>query len=78
MKTLLKLTKTLTSPLTVVPLLGISIDVTLRLKNVKDEKIKEVDPAIKVQSFLETIRLDTQFSYLSRRLKCYNCILARS
>ena len=48
MKTLLGLVKTMPSPLTVIPLLGISIDVTLRLKNVKDEKLKEIDSAIKV------------------------------
>lgn len=48
MKTLLSLAKTVPSPLTLVPLLGISIDVTLRLKNVKDDKLKSVDPALKV------------------------------
>ncbi|KAI0657693.1 ARM repeat-containing protein [Cubamyces menziesii] len=47
MKTLLGLVKTMPSPLIVIPLLGISIDVTLRLKNVKDEKLKEIDSAIK-------------------------------
>ena len=50
MKTLLKLTKSLPTPLTVVPLMGISLDVTLRLKNVKDEKLKEIDPVIKVRA----------------------------
>ncbi|KAI0827665.1 ARM repeat-containing protein [Trametes gibbosa] len=45
--TLLSLAKTMPSPLTVVPLLGISIDVSLRLKNVKDENLKTVDPVLK-------------------------------
>lgn len=48
MKTLLSLAKTVPSPLTLVPLLGISIDVTLRLKNIKDETLKSVDPTLKV------------------------------
>ncbi|OJT01635.1 Translational activator GCN1 [Trametes pubescens] len=47
MKTLLSLAKTVPSPLTLVPLLGISIDVTLRLKNVKDDALKSVDPTLK-------------------------------
>ncbi|KAI0644913.1 ARM repeat-containing protein [Trametes meyenii] len=47
MKTLIVLVKTLPSPSVVVPLLGLSIDVTLHLKNVKDETLKAVDPAIK-------------------------------
>ena len=50
MHTLLGLAKTMPSPLTVVPLLGISVDVTLRLKDVKDEKLKQIDPALKVGS----------------------------
>ena len=50
MKTLLKLTKSLPTPLIVVPLLGISLDVTLRLKNVKDEKLREIDPVVKVRA----------------------------
>ncbi|KAH9856756.1 ARM repeat-containing protein [Lenzites betulinus] len=47
MKTLLGLAKTMPSPLTVVPLLGISVDVTLRLKDVKDDKLTTVDPVLK-------------------------------
>ncbi|KAI9068620.1 ARM repeat-containing protein [Trametes sanguinea] len=47
MRTLLGLAKNLPSPLTVVPLLGISIDVTLRLKNVQDENLKKIDPSLK-------------------------------
>ncbi|RDX47550.1 ARM repeat-containing protein [Lentinus brumalis] len=47
MRTLLGLTKSLPSPLVVVPLLGISVDVTLRLKNVKDESLKQIDATIK-------------------------------
>ncbi|CDO72622.1 hypothetical protein BN946_scf184985.g41 [Trametes cinnabarina] len=47
MRSLLDLAKTLPSPLIVVPLLGISIDVTFRLKNVKDENMKEIDPSLK-------------------------------
>ncbi|GBE83943.1 eIF-2-alpha kinase activator GCN1 [Sparassis crispa] len=47
MNTLLALAKTSTSPLFVVPLLGLSVDVTLHLKNLKDEQLKKVDPTIK-------------------------------
>ncbi|KAI8978208.1 ARM repeat-containing protein [Trametes punicea] len=47
MRTLLVLAKSLSSPLTAVPLLGISVDVTLRLKDVKDEKLKQIEPALK-------------------------------
>ena len=52
MKTLLGSTKTLPSPIAAVPLLGIALDVTLRLKNVKDDKLKQVDLAIKVGEYL--------------------------
>ncbi|OBZ65072.1 Translational activator GCN1 [Grifola frondosa] len=45
MRTLLRLAKT--QSLSVVPLLGISVDVTIRLKNVKDDNLKKVDPQIK-------------------------------
>ncbi|KAI0628364.1 ARM repeat-containing protein [Trametes polyzona] len=62
MKTLLALSKTLPSPLTVVPLLGISVDVTLRLKNLKDERLKAVDPALKP----EIIQLYTSSVLMSR------------
>ena len=48
MKTLLGSTKTLPSPIAAVPLLGIAVDVTMRLKNVKDDKLKQIDPTIKV------------------------------
>ncbi|KAI0366693.1 ARM repeat-containing protein [Pilatotrama ljubarskyi] len=47
MKSLLALAKTMPSPQLVVPLLGISIEVTLRLKDVKDVKLKEIDPSLK-------------------------------
>ncbi|KAI0764358.1 ARM repeat-containing protein [Trametes elegans] len=47
MQTLLGLAKTMPSPLTVVPLLGISVDVTLRLKDVKDENLKQINFALK-------------------------------
>ena len=48
MRTLLSLHKSLPSPLIIVPLLGISVDVMLRLKNVKDESLKQIDASIKV------------------------------
>lgn len=48
MKTLLRLAVTLSSPLVAVPLLGISVDVTLRLKNVKDDQLKHISSEIKV------------------------------
>ncbi|KAI0757516.1 ARM repeat-containing protein [Daedaleopsis nitida] len=47
MKTLLRLATTLSSPLVVVPLLGISVDVILHLKNVKDDQLKQISPEIK-------------------------------
>ncbi|KAI0800349.1 ARM repeat-containing protein [Fomes fomentarius] len=47
MNTLLSITKSLPSPLAVVTLLGISIDVTIRLKNVKDDNLKQIDPMLK-------------------------------
>ena len=47
-RTLLGSTKTLPSPLAAVPLVGTAVDVLLRLKNVKDEKLKQIDPATKV------------------------------
>ena len=48
MRTLLSLHKSLPSPLIIVPLLGISVDVMLRLKNVKDESLKQIDASVKV------------------------------
>ncbi|RPD57344.1 ARM repeat-containing protein [Lentinus tigrinus ALCF2SS1-7] len=62
MKTLLELTKSLPSPLIVVPLLGISVDVTLRLKHVKDESLKHIDTSIKN----EVIQLYTSAVLMSR------------
>ncbi|KAI0710312.1 ARM repeat-containing protein [Cerioporus squamosus] len=47
MRTLVALTKSLPSPLTVVPILGISVDVLLRLKNFKDESLKQIDATVK-------------------------------
>ncbi|TBU31959.1 ARM repeat-containing protein [Dichomitus squalens] len=46
-KTLLSFTKTLPSPLAAVPLIGTAISVLLRLEIVKDEKLKQIDPATK-------------------------------
>ncbi len=57
MKTLLGSTKTLSSPIAAIPLLGIAVDVTLRLKNVKDDKLKQIDPAIKVGGGLRALTL---------------------
>lgn len=48
MKTILSLSKTHSAPLALVPLLGITFDVTIRLKNVQDESLKQVDPSVKV------------------------------
>ncbi|TCD64479.1 translational activator of GCN4 [Steccherinum ochraceum] len=47
MKTLLASAKTIPQALTIVPLLGTAIDVTLRLKHVKDEELKTIDPSMK-------------------------------
>ncbi|TFY63660.1 hypothetical protein EVJ58_g3122 [Rhodofomes roseus] len=47
MKTLISKPKTSPSPLSTVPLLGICVDVKTRLKNVKDETLRTLDPALK-------------------------------
>ncbi|CAL1711997.1 unnamed protein product [Somion occarium] len=47
MDTLLAIAKTSSNPLSVAPLLGISVDVTLRLKNVKDESLTRVSAELK-------------------------------
>ncbi|KAI0077211.1 ARM repeat-containing protein [Panus rudis PR-1116 ss-1] len=39
--------KTASNPLAFVPLLGVAVDVTLRLKNVKDENLKVIPPELK-------------------------------
>lgn len=52
--TLLANAKTISNPLTVVPLLGTAVDVTLRLKNVKDESLKSLEPSLKVCIFLNS------------------------
>ncbi|KAH9925947.1 ARM repeat-containing protein [Epithele typhae] len=62
MRTLLRPMKALPSPLAVVPLLGISIDVTLRLKDVKDQKLTTIDSAVKT----EIIQLYTGSVLMSR------------
>ena len=49
MRTLLSLHKFLRSPLIIVPLLGISVDVVPGLKNVKDESLKQIEASIKVR-----------------------------
>lgn len=48
MKTLLSKAQNGQTPISVVPLLGNCIDVTLRLKNVKDENLKKLDTSLKV------------------------------
>ncbi|KAI0944136.1 hypothetical protein AcV7_002042 [Taiwanofungus camphoratus] len=47
MKTLLSKAQNGQTPISVVPLLGNCIDVTLRLKNVKDENLKKLDTSLK-------------------------------
>ncbi|KAH9915889.1 armadillo-type protein [Fomitopsis serialis] len=47
MQTLMSKPKTSPSPLSTVPLLGICVDVKIRLKNVKDDSLKTVDSALK-------------------------------
>ncbi|KAA1470496.1 ARM repeat-containing protein [Dentipellis sp. KUC8613] len=49
MKTLLALSKSLPSPLVVIPLLGVSVDVTTRLKNVKDASLTKVPDDVKAE-----------------------------
>lgn len=48
MQTLLTNVKSFPSPLTIVPLLGISFDVMIRLKAVKDEIVTHLSPEVKV------------------------------
>lgn len=49
MQTLLLKPKTSPTPLSIVSLLGICVDVKIRLKNVKDDSLKVLDPALKVR-----------------------------
>ena len=49
-KTLIARTKGSSNPLSVVPLLGLAIDVKIRLKNVKDDSMKKVTTELKVCS----------------------------
>lgn len=47
-KTLITRAKGHSNPLHVVSLLGVAVDVKLRLKNVKDDSLKKVDDELKV------------------------------
>jgi len=48
MSTLIAQAKSSQAPLTQISLLSIAVDVTFRLKNVKDESLTHIPPAIKV------------------------------
>ncbi|KDQ56445.1 hypothetical protein JAAARDRAFT_36597 [Jaapia argillacea MUCL 33604] len=47
MSTIVRLSKTNSTPPALVPLLGVAVDVTIRLKNVKDENLLRVTPDLK-------------------------------
>ncbi|KAI5995298.1 armadillo-type protein [Pisolithus orientalis] len=47
MSALIAQAKSSQTPLVYIPLLGTAVDVTLRLKNVKDDSLKQITPAIK-------------------------------
>ncbi|PSR76114.1 hypothetical protein PHLCEN_2v8664 [Hermanssonia centrifuga] len=57
MRVLMSQAKKHTNPLSLVTLLGVAIDVTLRLKNVKDETLTKIDPNIKAE--IETFYSNT-------------------
>lgn len=48
MATLVAQAKSSQTPLAYIPLLGVAVDVTIRLKNVKDESLKQIPPSIQV------------------------------
>ena len=48
MSTLLTQAKSSQTPLIYIPLLGTAVDVTIRLKNVKDDSLKQISPSVKV------------------------------
>lgn len=48
MNTLLAQSKILSSPLVVIPLLGIAVDVTMHLKGVEDENLTSISTELKV------------------------------
>lgn len=52
--TLIARTKNSGNPLSVVSLLGVAVDVKLRLKNVKDDSFKKVDDGLKVRDTTKT------------------------
>ena len=62
MQTLLSKPKTSPSPLSVVPLLGICVDVKIRLKNVKDEGLKTLDLSLKVRFYFQHLASSQWFS----------------
>ncbi|THG98438.1 hypothetical protein EW026_g3754 [Hermanssonia centrifuga] len=57
MRVLMSQAKKHINPLSLVTLLGVAIDVTLRLKNVKDETLTKIDPYIKAE--IETFYSNT-------------------
>ena len=48
--TLISQAKSSQIPLTLVPLIGVAVDVTIRLKNVKDESLTHLSEGAKVRS----------------------------
>lgn len=52
LSTLLAHAKAAAAPLVSVPLIGVAVDVTLRLKDVKDESLKRLSPETKVTYIL--------------------------
>lgn len=48
MSTLVSQAKSSQAPLVYIPLLSTAVDVTIRLKNIKDESLKQIPPSVKV------------------------------
>jgi hypothetical protein len=55
MNTLLAQSKILSSPLVVIPLLGIAVDVTMHLKGVEDENLTSISTELKV---IDAVRIE--------------------
>lgn len=49
LSTLLALARSSQTPLVYIALLGTAVDVTIRLKNVQDESVKQITPSVKVR-----------------------------
>lgn len=55
--TLVSQAKSSQTPLVFVPLLGLAVDVTIRLKNVKDESLTRISPEIKVSFIIASFNM---------------------